>query len=285
MVWPTTFEPPPPKGPPPKIPLPKPPTQAQMRNIAVSPMSQPPATEYFNNINYSPSTPSRVPPRNNIRPPTLHRLSETDSYEEADSFEPPAPPFSRTDSDSPVSPYTIVDYGTTPGPNDFELDMAAQKGSESSAGTLSSVQSNSRSRTRSTLPYLDDEEPPPFVLRGDKHKRILGIDQKTSHIKRSNEKKDHSNSVPSAPRREKTFPSEIQDRSGSPLPAPDVVPFLYQDIEVCSICIHTDLLRMCEDSLQSRLLSILTPSLPLCPLLNLTFHRLQISGIDTVVQT
>ena len=248
-------------------------------------MSQPPATEYFNNINYSPSTPSRVPPRTNIRPPTLHRVSETDSCEETDSFEPPVPPFSRTGNDSPVSPYTIVDYGTLPAPNVFEFDMAARNGSESSAGTLPLAQSNSRSRTRSSLPYLDDEEPPPFVVRGDKHKRILGIDQKTSHIKRGHEKKDHSTPVPSAPRREKSFPGEIQDRSSSPLPAPDVVPFLYQDIEVCSIYIHTDLLRMCEDSLQSRLPSILTPSLPLCLPLNLTFHRLQISGIDTVVQT
>ena len=139
IVWPTTFEPPPQKGPPPKIPLPKTPTQAQMRNDSISPMSQPPANEYFNNVNYSPSTPSRVPPRTNVRPPALHRVSETDSLEESDDFEPPAPLFRSTSNGSPVSPYTIVDHANAPSaPSAFELDMAARKGSESSAGTVSS---------------------------------------------------------------------------------------------------------------------------------------------------
>ena len=68
IVWPTTFEPPPQKGPPPKIPLPKTPTQAQMRNDSISPMSQPPANEYFSNVNYSQST----PPEYHLGPMFVH---------------------------------------------------------------------------------------------------------------------------------------------------------------------------------------------------------------------
>jgi hypothetical protein len=232
MVWPTTFEPPPPKGPPPKIPLPKTPTQAQMRNIAISPMSQPPVNEYFHNVDYSPSTSSRVPPRSNVRPPALHRVSEIDSIEESDDLEPPAPLFRTASNDSPVSPHTIVDHANTlPLPNAFELDVAARKGSESSSGTVPSQLLYPRARTGSSLPYIDDDdEPPPFVMKSDKHKRILGIDQKTSHIKRSHDKRENSAPTPPPVHRERSFP-EV-DRSSSPLPAPDVVPFLYQDIEV-----------------------------------------------------
>ena len=235
MVWPTTFEPPPPKGPPPKIPLPKTPAQGQMRNLAVSPTSQPPANEYFSHVNYSQSTTSRVPPRTNFRLPPLHRVSETDSLEESDDIEPPAPLFRSASNGSPVSPYTILDNpNTLPVPNPFELDMAARKGSEPSPGTIPSQPSYPRARTRSSHPSYDvDDEPPPFVMKSDKHKRILGIDQKTSQIKLSRE-----NSAPIQPavHRKRSFP-DVADRSSSPLPAPDVVPFLYQDIEVyCFVC-------------------------------------------------
>jgi hypothetical protein len=225
MVWSNTpFDPPPPKGPPPKIPLPKTPTQAQMRTVAVSPLSQPTADDYFKKINYSPSTPPRQPPRSNIRAPLLHRVSETDSIEEADDdFEPPSGPrFRGVSNGSPISPHTIIDQeGILPAPSAFELDKAGRKGSESSAATISSLQSQPHMpRVRSSITIIDDDdEPPPFVMKGDKHKR----------------KTDSSKSIPGAPRRKRSFP-EIHDRptdrSSSPLPAPDVVPFLYQDIEV-----------------------------------------------------
>jgi len=227
MSWPSTFDPPPPKGPPPKIPLPKTPSQAQMRNLPVSPMSEAPANEYFTNVNYSPSTPPRVPPRSNIRPPALHRVSETDSLEEADDLDPP-PSLTRDDSNgSPVSPYTIVAHNDMlPNPSNFDLDKS-RKGSGSSAGTLASAHRPSRART--SIPF-DDDEPPPFVARSDKHKRILGIDEKKSHIKRVAEKKDSLSSTPPNSLTKRNLP-DIH-RSSSPLPAPDVVPFLYQDIEV-----------------------------------------------------
>lgn len=243
MVWSNTpFEPPPPKGPPPKIPLPKTPTQAQMRNTAVSPLSQTaPGDDYFKKINYSPATPPRQPPRTNIRAPLLHRVSETDSVDEKedDDIEPPSGPrFRGVSNGSPVSPHTIVDQeGTLPTPSAFELDKAGRKGSESSAVTIASLQSQPHMpRVRSSITIIDDEEPPAFVMKGDKHKRVLGIDQKTSQVKRGGaEKGDSSKSISGGPRRKRSFPEihdRITDRSSSPLPAPDVVPFLYQDIEV-----------------------------------------------------
>jgi hypothetical protein len=238
IIWPTTFEPPPPKGPPPKIPLPMTPTQAQFLNTAVSPMSRPPADEYFTSVNYSPSGPSRAPPRANIRPPILHRLSETESFDEAEELDPPGPPFRENSNGSPVSPHTIVQKAGAPPPDPsaFELDEPNRKGSEP---TLSSQPSYSRlTRPRSSIPYIEDEEPAPFVIKGDKHKRILGINPKTSHIRRGHDKSDSSNSLaPGAPapgaRHKRSFP-DIPDRSSSPLPGPEVVPFLYQDIEVNS---------------------------------------------------
>jgi hypothetical protein len=233
MVWPATYEPPPPKGPPPKIPLPKTPAQAQVRNGPVSPTSQPPSNDYFSNVNYSPSTAHRVPPRTNVRLPALHRVSETDSLEESDDVEPPPPLFRSTSNGSPVSPYTIVDNtNALPAPSGFELEMATRKGSEPIARTATSQQSHPRARTRSSLPSIDDDEPPPFVMKSDKHKRVLGIDQKTSQIKRPHEKRENSAPIPPPARRKRSFP-DIADRSSSPLPASDVVPFLYQDIEVC----------------------------------------------------
>src|SRR5277367_46325 len=241
MVWSNTpFDPPPPKGPPPKIPLPKTPTQAQMRNVAVSPLSQPAADDYFKNINYSPSTPPRQPPRTNIRAPLLHRVSETDSIEEAeDDLEPPTGPrFRGINNGSPVSPHTIVDQeGALPTPIAFELDRAGRKGSESSAATVSSLQSQPHMpRVRSSITITDDDEPPSFVTKSDKHKRILGIDSKPPQVKRGGgEKSDNSKSFSGGPRRKRSFPEihdRITNRSSSPLPAPDVVPFLYQDIEV-----------------------------------------------------
>jgi hypothetical protein len=246
MVWPTNFEPPPQRGPPPNIPLPKPPIQ---RSDPVS-MSQPPVNEYFKNINYSPATPPRIPPRANIRPPALHRVSETDSLEEADEFEPPAPIFKSTSNGSPVSPYTIVEPdGTFPAPNVFELDMAARMASDSNAGTSFSSQSY-RQRARSS--FTDDDDSPPFIVRSDKHKRILGIDQKTSQIKRvPHEKKDASTSVPPGPRRKRSFP-DINDRSNSPLPTPEVVPFLYQDIEVCPLSLSPLTFLGCTKATRNR---------------------------------
>ena len=283
MVWPTTFEPPPQKGPPPKIPLPKIPTPGQMRNDTISPMSQPPAAQYFNNVNYSPSTPSRVPPKTNVRPPALHRVSEIDSHEESDDFEPPAPLFRSTSNGSLVSPHTIVDHAIAlPPPSAFDLDTAARKGSEPGPGIVSSQPSYPRARTKSSLPYIDDDdEPPPFVMKSDKHKRILGIDQKTPQIKRSHEKREKSAPKPPV-HRETSFP-DLADRSSSPLPASDVVPFLYQDIEVRHFVYPTDVIRMCEDNPQSRLLYILT-LFPPCPLPSLTSHHPQIYGTDTAVQ-
>ena len=199
----------------------------------MSPLSQPPANDYFNNVNYSPAGPSRVPPRTNARPPPLHRLSETESLEEYDELELPAPLYRRNTNESPVSPYTIVDDRSgSLAPSGFELDNAGRN-SESSAVTASSQQSYPRARGRSSRPYIDDDETPPFVMKSDKHKRILGIDQKTSHIKRPHEKKDNSTSIAPGLRPKRSFP-DIADRSSSPLPAPDVVPFLYQDIEVIS---------------------------------------------------
>ena len=284
MVWQTTFEPPPQKGPPPKIPLPKIPPQAQIRNVAVSPMSQPPANDYFNNVNYYPSAPSRMPPRTNSRPPALHRVSETDSLEESNDFEPPASLLRSTTNGSPVSPYTIIDHNNAlPPPSAFELDRASRKGSESSAGTFASQPTYSPVRTRSSLPCIDDDdEPPPFVMKSDKHKRILGIDQKTSQIKGSHEKRENSAPMPAGAHRKRSFP-DLADRSSSPLPAPDVVPFLYQDIEVLTCVAGPDADRMCEGNQPSRHLYILTPFL-LCLLRSSTSHHPLIYGTGTAVQ-
>jgi len=237
MVWSTPFEPPPQKGPPPKIPLPKPPTHPQVRNVPVSPMSQPPGSEYFSKVNFSPNTPSRAPPKTSARTPTLHRLSETDSIDEADGPDQLlSPRFIGMTNGSPVSPHTVVDQELTlPDPITFDLDKASgtgRKGSEGSTSTLASGQSPSRQRNgRSTM--YDDDEPAPFVMRSDKHKRILGIDQKTPTVKRGSNKLESSKSSGGA-RRKRSFP-ELNERSNSPLPTPDVVPFLYQDIEVVSM--------------------------------------------------
>jgi hypothetical protein len=235
MVWPTAFDPPPPKGPPPKIPLPKTPTQAEMRNAPLSPLSKPDPPEYFKKVNYSPTTPPRVPPKTNVRAPLLHRLSETDSIDEIDTIDPvPGPRFRGPTSGSPVSPYTILEQDPAlPVPTAFDLDKASgsgRKGSESSTGTLASQQSFPYLSRGRSMPY-DDEEPTPFVMKSDKHKRILGIESKSpASGKRGSHKGDNANSTPSGPRRKRSFPDI--NRSNSPLPAPDVVPFLYQDIEV-----------------------------------------------------
>ena len=211
-----------------------------MRNVPVSPFSQPPADEYFKKINYSPLTTSRQPPRANVRAPVLHRVSESDSIEEReDDFEPPSGPrFRGTSNGSPISPHTIVDQaGTPPTPSAFELDKAGRQGSESSSATISSLQSLPHMpRVRSSITIIDDDEPPHFVQKNDKHKRVLGIDQKSSQAKRGGaEKSEGSRSISGGPRRKRSIPEihdRVTDRSSSPLPAPDVVPFLYQDIEV-----------------------------------------------------
>jgi hypothetical protein len=241
MVWSNTpFEPPPPKGPPPKIPLPKTPTQAQMRNAALSPLSQPAADDYFKKINYSLATPPRQPPRTNVRAPILHRVSESESIDEVDDdIEPPSGPrFRGVSNGSPVSPHTIADQeGILPSPSAFELDKSGRKGSGSSQTTIASLQSQPHMpRVRSSITITDDDEPPAFVAKADKHKRVLGIDQKSSQVKRGGtEKSESSKSISGGPRRKRSVPDihdRITDRSSSPLPAPDVVPFLYQDIEV-----------------------------------------------------
>jgi hypothetical protein len=232
MVWTTSFDPPPQKGPPPKIPLPKTPTAAELqRGSSVSPSSNPPGNEYFNKVNFSPTSPPRVPPKMNIRAPVLHRLSETESIEEG-VFDPIAGPrFRGPTSDSPVSPYTVVGHDTSlPVPTAFDLDKSGRKGSASSGGTIP----QSRPSRVKSLPFVDDEEPTPFVMKSDKHKRILGIDPKPAAIKRQLQKNDNS-APPSSNgiRRKRSLP-DVNARANSPLPAPDVVPFLYQDIEVCA---------------------------------------------------
>ena len=199
-------------------------------------MSQP--TEYFNKVNFSPSTPPRVPPKTNVRAPALHRLSETDSVEEDESVDPiPGPRFRGISDESPVSPYTILDQEPgLPIPSAFDLDRTAgteRKGSGSSAATLSSQKSFPHLTRGKSLPY-DDDEPLPFVVKGDKHKRILGIDQNTPPIKRPPQKMEGSKSSSGGVRKKRSHPE--LDRATSPLPTPDVVPFLYQDIEVCSLC-------------------------------------------------
>jgi hypothetical protein len=236
MGWSTSFKPPPQKGPPPQIPLPKTPSPAQMRIASVSPLSTLPNDEYFNKVNFSPATPPRIPPKNNVRAPALHRLSETDSVEEADFIDAtPGPRFRGASNGSPVSPYTVLDNDTTlPVPPAFDLDKASgsgRKGSASSTATQSTTQSRPRTARGNSLPYDDDGEPLPFVMKSnDKHRRILGIDGKAPPIKRP-QRNDNSNKVSGAIRRKPSLP-EINDRANSPLPAPDVVPFVYQDIEV-----------------------------------------------------
>lgn len=234
MVWTPSFDPPPQKGPPPKIPLPKPPTGEFRRSSSVSPLSNPPGNEYFGKVNFSPTSPPRVPPKTNIRAPILHRLSETDSLEEGDSFDPiPGPRFRGPNSDSPVSPYTVIGQDTTlPVPTAFELDRSARKGSGSSGGSIS----QSRPSRVKSLPFPDDQEPTPFVMKSDKHKRILGIDPKTAAIKRQVQKSDNSAPPSNGIRRKRSLP-DVNVRANSPLPAPDVVPFLYQDIEVTALSI------------------------------------------------
>jgi|SRR5579862_5420042 hypothetical protein len=239
LAWKAPFEPPPQKGPPPKIPLPKPPTQTIMRSNSqpLSPTSNPSGDEYFANVNYFTSTPPRLPPKNNIRAPALHRLSETDSISEADILgSVPDPPFRGAINESPVSPHTVLDKDSTlSDPSAFDLDRSSgsgRKGSASSAGTLGTPQPIRASRGRSLQFSRDeeDEEPAPFVMKSDKHKRILGIDAKTPQIKRPS--KTESPKLSSTTMRRKRSIPESNGRSGSPLPAPDVVPFLYQDIEV-----------------------------------------------------
>ena len=234
--WHSSFAPPPQRGPPPKIPLPKTPTQTQMqiRNAAVSPLSQPPSNEYFANMaNYSPATPPRAPPRTNLRPPALHRVSETESIEEAHSASPlESPPalFKSNSNGSPVSPHTIVNHHAngpfSSPPSKPELDPAARKSSEANAATYAA-----RPRMRSSL-TVGDEEPAPFTgQRSDKHKRILGIESKTStHSKRDKDKSEPKKDRPTSQRQKGYSESEV--RSNSPLPTADVVPFLYQDMEV-----------------------------------------------------
>ena len=233
-----SFAPPPQRGPPPKIPLPKTPTQAlaqtQIRNAAVSPLSQPPLNEYFANMaNYSPASPPRAPPRTTIRPPALHRVSETESIEEAQPASPlESPPalFKSNSNGSPVSPHTVVNHHVggpfSPSPGNLDLDPAARKGSESSTATYAA-----RPRMRSSL-TVGDEEPAPFTgQRSDKHKRILGIDSKTpTHSKRDKDKSEPKKDRPASQRQKAYHDGEV--RSNSPLPTADVVPFLYQDMEV-----------------------------------------------------
>ena len=235
MVWTTTFDPPPQKGPAPRIPLPKTPTlvQAPRSSSTSSPLSNPAGNEYFNNVNFSPTTPPRVPPKTNVRAPLLHRLSETDSIEEGDSLDPiPGPRFRGPSSDSPISPYTVVHHDTgLPDPTSFDLDKSGRKGSASSGGTLALQQSQSRSSRGRSLPFTDDEEPTPFVMKSDKHKRILGIDPKIAPIKRLPAKSDTPPPLANGIRRKRSLP-DVNGRANSPLPTPDVVPFLYQDIEV-----------------------------------------------------
>jgi hypothetical protein len=229
VVWTNSFDPPPQKGPPPKIPLPKPPTQSQIRSNSLSPMSNPPGNEYFNSVNFSPKSPPRLPPKGNVRAPVLHRLSETDSINEADSFDPvPGPRFRGTSNGSPVSPYTLLDQdGTLPTPTAFDLDKSGRKGSGSSLGTQQSRMSRGRS-----LQLMDEhEEPAPFVMKSDKHKRILGIDSKATPVKKPPQKSESLHSISGGLRRKRSIP-DVHARANSPLPAPDVVPFLYQDIEV-----------------------------------------------------
>jgi hypothetical protein len=239
MVWTASFDPPPQKGPPPKIPLPKPPTVAQVRRASsLSPLSNPAGNEYFNNVNFSPTSPPRVPPKTNVRAPVLHRLSETDSIEEGDSFDPiPGPRFQGPKAESPVSPYTVIGRDTgLPVPTAFDLDKSARKGSASSGGTLALQPSQSRASRGRSLPFPEDEEPTPFVMKSDKHKRILGIDPRTTPIKRQVQKSDTPPPSTNGIRRKRSLP-DVNARANSPLPAPDVVPFLYQDIEVSSFIV------------------------------------------------
>jgi hypothetical protein len=234
MSWSTPFDPPPPKGPPPKIPLPKPPGPAQMPTVQVSPLSNPPNNEYFSNVNFSTATPPRIPPKNNVRQPVLHRLSETDSVEEADLIDSTqGPRFRGASNESPVSPYTVLDHDTTlPVPTAFDLDKSSGTGRKGSGSSSSSIQ---RSRPRAThgnsLPYDEDGELVPLSRSTDKHKRILGIgDTKTPPIKHP-ERSDSPGTKLGGTRRKRSLP-DIKERANSPLPGPDIVPFVYQDIEV-----------------------------------------------------
>lgn len=245
MSWPPSFEPPPPKGPPPQIPLPKTPAQDKQRNVPVSPLSGPPSNEYFSKFNFSQSTPSRAPPnKSTVRAPLLQRLSEADSItenggdddEELDPV-PQAPFRSHTQGSSPVSPFSIrePEENALPAPSAFDLDKASgggRKGSESSGGTLASAKHSHRLSRGRSLGYADDDEPKPFIPRGDKHRRILGIEEngkKTSSKRSSAPKTDESTGS-----RRKRDISDPGERSSSPMPAADVVPFLYQDMEVCT---------------------------------------------------
>jgi hypothetical protein len=294
LSWKTPFDPPPQKGPPPQIPLPKPPTHSQLRSNSqqdlLSPTSVPAGDEYFAKVNYSPSTPPRIPPKNNIRAPALHRLSETDSIEEADIL--PQPPFRTNTNESPVSPYTVVDKDAAlPDPSSFDLDRASgtgRKGSASSAGTLGTPLPHRISRGRSLqLAKDEDDEPTPFIMKSDKHKRILGIDSKTPSIKRHSHKADKAESpklTSTGMRRKRSIP-DTNGRSDSPLPAPDVVPFLYQDIEVSPLGYQLLISRMCEDNLRLKLPCMLPLSLwvPHRPHLSLTCIRIHIFGTDIAV--
>jgi hypothetical protein len=202
-----------------------------------------PSNEYFANmLNYSPATPPRVPPRSNIRPPPLHRVSETDSIEEANAalhspLEQPPDLFKPASNGSPVSPLTMLNHpvGTAlPQPTNLELDPAVRKGSESNVSAYAG-----RPRLRSSLSVGDEEEPTPFTghrtenkLRSDKHKRILGIDSSSTTTKAPPppSKRDKAKAE-SKKERNRSYP-DPEVRSNSPMPTPDVVPFLYQDMEV-----------------------------------------------------
>jgi len=265
LSWKQPFEPPPQKGPPPQIPLPKPPTQAQIRSNSqqgpVSPTSNPTGDAYFAKVNYSPSSPPRIPSRNTARAPPLHRLSETDSIEEADIL--PQPPFRTLTEESPVSPYTVLHNDSIlADPSSFDLDRASgagRKGSASSVGALTTPQAHRISRGRS-LQFTRDEdpEPAPFVMKSDKHKRILGIESKAPPIKHPSHKPESPKLGSTGMRRKRSVP-ETNGRSNSPLPAPDVVPFLYQDIEVFPRDCESYQNRMCEDNPLSKRLYIFIP--------------------------
>jgi hypothetical protein len=192
--------------------------------------------DYFK-ANYSPATPPRIPQKNVVRAPALHRLSEGDSIDEADFLDPIQEPRIREPSaSSPVSPYTVVDHDTIfQEPSILDLHAAAgRKGSESSAGTLSVPMQPARSRNRRSLPADKyDEEPTPFVMKkSDKHKRILGIEADPPKVKVAPRKGDSPVSMSASGSGRKGSFHETNGRSNSPLPNPDVAPFLYQDPDV-----------------------------------------------------
>jgi hypothetical protein len=231
-AWP---QPPPQKGPPPKIPSPKPPVLSQTRTGPVSPVSELPGGEYFSKINYSPSSPTRVPPRTNVRAPLLQRVSEHSIDDENADLDPvPTDHFRATSDGSPVSPYTILDgHASLPIPGNFELDQARRQGSLSSGGNSTSQSRTRSSHGRSSLSYTEEDEPPPFVMKSDKHKRILGIteDPRDPRSKKTPDRKESAGSISSV-QRKASGQESTGNRSKSPTPANDVAPFLYPDGQV-----------------------------------------------------